>query len=145
MIVWVFISKHLLTSPCTEARECLCVSLIRDLAIWPDLVNRMLADMILKGGDFHSFLLVFLAALRIKLTQERVTGDNQVYYVCTYGGESPIRIGAQKQIGQLRLIGHYELIRKGVHSCLGLQSGGRQFTWRWKSKRFINKCLLDHL
>ena len=29
-------------------------------------------------------------------------------------------------------------------SDLGLQRGRRQFTWRWKSKCFINKCLLGH-
>ena len=32
-------------------------------------------------------------------------------------------------------------------SGLGLQTGGRQLTWRWKSKCFVHKCLLgwrDH-
>ena len=27
---------------------------------------------------------------------------------------------------------------------LGLQTGGRQFTWRWQSKCLLNKRLLDH-
>ena len=29
-------------------------------------------------------------------------------------------------------------------SGLGPRSGGRQFTWRWKSKCLVNKCLLGH-
>ena len=27
-------------------------------------------------------------------------------------------------------------------SGLGLERGGREFIWRWKSKGFVNKCLL---
>lgn len=30
-------------------------------------------------------------------------------------------------------------------SSLGLQMGGRQCTWRYKSKCLVNKCLLGHI
>ena len=32
--------------------------------------------------------------------------------------------------------------KEDVGGGLGLQRGGRQFTWRWKSKCLLNKCLL---
>ena len=37
---------------------------------------------------------------------------------------------------------HSELKRRG--RILGLQRGGRQFTWRWPNKCLVNKCFLRH-
>ena len=41
---------------------------------------------------------------------------------------------------------HFQLKTKEDVGISGLwpQKGGKQLTWRWKSKCFVNKCFLGH-
>lgn len=55
-----------------------------------------------------------------------------------------IRYDIQRAIGLLRFIRSSGAKKNGVCG-LGLNSAGRQFPQRWKSKRLVNKCLLGQL
>ena len=60
-----------------------------------------------------------------------------------------IEYETKDQIGKLRFVCISGAKVKGCvcggGGGLGRQRAERQFTWRWKSKRLINRCLLGHL
>ena len=87
------------------------------------------------------------AGLIIKLTWDRLTGEksNKILITCTRGRNLE-KLGDLPNDGNPHLKYHLqwktkEDVRGGG---LGLQRGGRQFTWRWQSKYLANTCLLFH-
>ena len=98
--------------------------------------------LIYKGGRQCLYpLWVLLARLRSKLTGDRITGESQTKLYNMYSWRNP---GKTEQLSQnrqsLQLKYHLQLKTKEDvgGSGLELQREGRQYTWKWKSKCFVD-------
>lgn len=95
------------------------------------------------GGWGGFSLLMLLSGLIIKLTWDRLTGaENQIYYICTYEGFVRIRDPRTNQTVKVYMQPWAK--EKGGY-WFRLQKAERQFTWRWRNKCLVNKCLLAYL
>ena len=80
---------------------------------------------------------VLLAGLRIKLTQDRLTGENKIQ-LHTY--RDPTR-KKKKRASQL-IETYMPSGRKRGDRGLDFKGEEGSSTWRWKNKCLVNKCLL---
>ena len=94
--------------------------------------------------DLPSALWVLLAGLQIKLTRDRITGENRTNLYNMYTWETPRKLGNSTKWPSCQLKYHLQLkTKKSVGGTgLGFPRGGRQFTWKWKSKCSVDRTLI---